>query len=221
MKTKAFTVNDDRRSTMNAGWLMVLALSLIIYHLSFSHAVAQTFLDRLQKPAEGQGTITLHQDTALSSLVLDPQSTVKPERRENTQPPTLNSQPSTPNSQPSTPPNTSTTPNTSTPNTSTPNTQPPTPNSGRTRHVIQGYRIQAYAGGNSRQDRKNAERTANNLRTQLPVGVPVSAHFYPPRWICYVGAYRTREEAQQMLRTVKNLGYSQALIVRGKVTVYQ
>ena len=162
------------------------------------NTTAQTFLDRLQKPAEGQGTITLHQDSALSSLVLDPQSTVKPERRENTQPPT---------------------PNTSTSNTSTPNT--PTPNSGRTRHVIQGYRIQAYAGGNSRQDRKNAERTANNLRTQLPVGVPVSAHFYPPRWICYVGAYRTREEAQQMLRTVKNLGYSQALIVRGKITVYQ
>ena len=185
------------------------------------NTTAQTFLDRLQKPVEGQGTITLHQDTALSSLVLDPQSTVKPERRENTQPSTPNSQPSTLNPQPSTTPNTST-PNTSTPNTSTtPNTQHPTPNSVRTRHVIQGYRIQAYAGGNSRQDRKNAERTANNLRTQLPVGVPVSAHFYPPRWICYVGAYRTREEAQQMLRTVKNLGYSQALIVRGKVTVYQ
>ena len=183
------------------------------------NTTAQTFLDRLQKPAEGQGTITLHQDSALSSLVLDPQSTVKPERRENTQPPTPNtstsntSTPNTPTPNTSTP-NTSTTPNTPTPNTST-------PNSGRTRHVIQGYRIQAYAGGNSRQDRKNAERTANNLRTQLPVGVPVSAHFYPPRWICYVGAYRTREEAQQMLRTVKNLGYSQALIVRGKVTIYQ
>ena len=168
--------------------------------------VAQTFLDRLQKPVDGQGTVTVHQDTAINRIVLDPQSTVKPEDRKPT----------------TTTANTATTTTTGTTTTSTETTTTtttPTTTTTRTRHTINGYKVQAFAGGNSREDRKKAERIASEIRAQLP-NVSVSAHFYSPRWVCRVGNYRTREEAQQMLTTLKNMGYSQALIVKSKVSVY-
>jgi len=173
------------------------------------NTTAQTFLDRLQQPVAGQGTITVHQDTAINQVILNPQSTLKPEDRRPAETSTSTST--------GTSTSTSTTTSTSRPDTTTTVT---TPTTGRTRRVVNGFRIQAFAGGNSREDRKKAERTANAIRSQLP-NVPVSAHFYPPRWICYVGSFRTHEEAAQMLRTVKGLGYNQALIVKAKVTVYQ
>ena len=168
--------------------------------------VAQTFLDRLQKPVDGQGTVTVHQDTAINRIVLDPQSTVKPEDRKPTT--------TTANTA-----STATTGTTTTSTETTTTTTTPTTTTTRTRHTINGYKVQAFAGGNSREDRKKAERIASEIRAQLP-NVSVSAHFYSPRWVCRVGNYRTREEAQQMLTTLKNMGYSQALIVKSKVSVY-
>ena len=114
---------------------------------------AQTFLDRLQKPVNGQGTVTLHQDSAINRIVLDPQSTVKPEDRKPTQT-------TTPTRQNNTAANDSTR--------TTPATTPATTTTVRTRRVIDGYKVQAFAGGNSREDRKKAERVANEIRTQLP-----------------------------------------------------
>jgi hypothetical protein len=35
-----------------------------------------------------------------------------------------------------------------------------------------------------------------------------------------MGNYRTYEEAHDVLRQVKQLGYSSAVIVKGKITVY-
>ena len=49
--------------------------------------------------------------------------------------------------------------------------------------------------------------------------MPVYVHFYSPRWICRVGNYRTYEEAHQMLQNLRKLGYNQASIVKGKITV--
>ena len=171
--------------------------------------VAQTFLDRLQKPVDGQGTVTVHQDTAINRIVLDPQSTVKPEDRK----------PTTTTSNTASTATTTTTGTTTTSTETTTTTTTPTTTTTRTRHTINGYKVQAFAGGNSREDRKKAERIASEIRAQLP-NVSVSAHFYSPRWVCRVGNYRTREEAQQMLTTLKNMGYSQALIVKSKVSVY-
>jgi hypothetical protein len=81
-----------------------------------------------------------------------------------------------------------------------------------------GYRVQAFAGGNSRADRQKAEHMGNSIRAQFP-NVPVYVHFYSPRWICRVGNYRTYEEAHQMLVSLRNMGYTQATIVKGKITV--
>ena len=85
-------------------------------------------------------------------------------------------------------------------------------------HKIAGYRVQVYAGGNSRNDRVKAERTGSEIKALFP-GVPVYVHFYSPRWICRMGNYRTYEEAHEILTRVKSLGYDSAIIVKGKITV--
>ena len=85
-------------------------------------------------------------------------------------------------------------------------------------YKINGYRVQVYAGGNSRADRQRAETARDKIKQTFP-NEPVYVHFYSPRWICRVGNYRSYEEAAHILKQVKSLGYNQASIVRGKITV--
>ena len=88
----------------------------------------------------------------------------------------------------------------------------------RKSYKINGYRVQAFAGGNSRADRLRAESIRDNIKQVLP-NEPIFVHFDSPRWICRVGNYRSYEEAARILKQVKGLGYKQACIVRGKITV--
>ncbi len=88
----------------------------------------------------------------------------------------------------------------------------------RRSYKTSGYRVQVYAGGNSRTDRQKAESIRDDIKQSLP-NEPIYVHFYSPRWICRVGNYRSYEEAAQMLEQVRKLGYKQASIVRGKITV--
>ena len=85
-------------------------------------------------------------------------------------------------------------------------------------YKINGFRVQVFAGGNSRSDRLKAEKIGDEIKTLYP-GTPVYVHFYSPRWICRMGNYRTYEEAHEVLRSVKQLGYQSAIIVKGKITV--
>ena len=85
-------------------------------------------------------------------------------------------------------------------------------------YKVNGYRVQVFAGGNSRNDRLKAERTGENIKSAFP-DEPIYVHFYSPRWICRIGNYRTYEEAHEVLQRVKQLGYDSAIIVKGKITV--
>ena len=85
-------------------------------------------------------------------------------------------------------------------------------------YKVTGYRVQVFAGGNSRNDRLKAEKTGSEIKSLFP-GVPVYVHFYSPRWICRMGNYRTYEEAHEVLKRVKDVGYQSAIIVKGKITV--
>ena len=204
--------------------MMVIVLSFIICHLSFSPARAQTFTQRIQqRNSNGQGTITIHEDENISKLV---NSEVL-----------NNTKQATPSNVPT--PNSSTVgKNTSTTKPTTPTTKPTVVNgttigdNSETNETnpdlskkvmrggmkVNGYRVQAFAGGNSRKDRVQAEQIGNNIKSHF-ANVPVYVHFYSPRWICRVGNYRTYEEAHQMLVQLRNLGYNQASIVKGKITV--
>lgn len=83
---------------------------------------------------------------------------------------------------------------------------------------VTGYRVQAYSGGNSRADRQKAESIGNAIKLRFP-DMPVYVHFYSPRWICRVGNFRTYDEANEVLKEIKSMGYRQACIVKGKITV--
>ena len=172
-------------------------------------AGAQTFTQRLQKqPSAGQGSVTIHQSDSIDKLV---NTTV------------LTTTKSSTTTKTSTPSATSTTSKstaiaTATQPVETPDTTNLSQKMIRNGHKVMGYRVQAFAGGNSRKDRQKAEQTRNSIKSHYP-NVPVYVHFYSPRWICRVGNYRTYEEAHQMLVSLRELGFDQATIVKGKITV--
>lgn len=85
-------------------------------------------------------------------------------------------------------------------------------------YKVTGYRVQAFAGGNSRTDRQKAEQIGNAIKIKYP-DQPVYVHFYSPRWICRVGNYRNLADAQKMLAKIRAMGYKQACLVKGKITV--
>ena len=85
-------------------------------------------------------------------------------------------------------------------------------------YKVNGYRVQVFAGGNSRNDRIKAERIGSEIKALFP-GEPIYVHFYSPRWICRMGNYRTYEEAHDVLTRVKSNGYDSAIIIKGKITV--
>lgn len=81
-----------------------------------------------------------------------------------------------------------------------------------------GYRVQAFAGGNSRKDRIAAQKAGNTIKMRYP-DQPVYVHFYSPRWICRVGNFRSLDEATKMLHQIRAMGYRSASLVKGMITV--
>ena len=187
-----------------------------------------TFTQRIQKSNAGEGKVTVTQSKEIDDLVNGPQDVVTPVKQ-NTQ--------TTPSNQ--TTQKTQTTQNTQStqkqaeekpqqtqrPQVSTqPEMTPDTTYTDESRkkvlkgYKVNGYRVQVFAGGNSRDARVKAEKTGREINALFP-GEPVYVHFYSPRWICRMGNYRTYEEAHQILNAVKKLGYKSAIIVKGKITV--
>ena len=169
-------------------------------------AGAQTFTQRLQKqPSAGQGSVTIHQSDSIDKLV-------------NTTVLTTSTPSATSHTSATSTTSKSTAIATATQPVETPDTTNLSQKMIRNGHKVMGYRVQAFAGGNSRKDRQKAEQTRNSIKSHYP-NVPVYVHFYSPRWICRVGNYRTYEEAYQMLVSLRELGFDQATIVKGKITV--
>lgn len=188
-------------------------ISIIILCIGIlTNADAQTFTQRIQKQVAGQGSITIRQDSVIDQLVnsatLGIKSSGQAAKTSQTSP-TSTSSPS------------SSTSHTSSTSPTTTSAIPDTIDTSKKimrGMKITGYRVQVFAGGNSRADRQKAERIRDDIKAHFST-VPVYAHFYSPRWICRVGNYRTYEEAHQMLVTLRNIGYTQATIVKGKITV--
>ena len=66
-----------------------------------------------------------------------------------------------------------------------------------------GYRVQVYAGGNSRVARNEAFNIETIIKADFP-DMPVYTYFQPPRWLCRVGDFRSIEEADQAKRLLKS-----------------
>ena len=191
---------------------------LPFYLFTFLPLNAQTFTQRIQQQTAGQGTVTIHESTEIDQLVNEsklgpvasPTSTTKPA----TTKPTTTKPSNTTTNDPSKASSQSAQEETSEEGAAEPTKKIMTGG-----YKINGYRVQAFAGGNSRKDRQQAESVGNQIKSSYP-GVPVYVHFYSPRWICRVGNYRTYEEAHQMLLSLRKMGFSEAVVVKGKITVY-
>ena len=82
-----------------------------------------------------------------------------------------------------------------------------------------GYRVQVYAGNNSRVARQEANDMAELIKTEFPE-LPVYAFFQPPRWLCRVGDYRSIEEADASMRMLKATGkFKEVSIVREQINI--
>ncbi len=203
--------------------------------LSVATANAQSFLDRLQTQTKGKGSVTVTQSADIDRLV---NGTAYGTAAAAVQKKPVESKPSsvsganTGTVQAKTtekPTQHHTTAATAKAGTSSPKaetgtteaevrTADPRPKVMGNSHKVNGYRVQAFAGGNTRADKQKAQRIGNAIKASYP-DEPVYVHFYSPRWICRVGNYRTYEEAHKMLLELRELGYKQALIVKGKITV--
>ena len=164
----------------------------------------ETFTERLQQPVEGKGTVVLRQDAEVTALVNGTASmrrtASKPLRtmagnRSGHEGDTLQASSHALEI----------------------DTLALTPG-----HKVRmnGYRVQVYAGGNSRDAKRRAYQMEAQVRQSFPEQ-PVYTRFVSPRWICHVGDFRTREEALQLLSDMRKTGhFPEAITVRCKINSY-
>ena len=179
---------------------------------------AQTFLDRLKKPAKDKAVVTVTQDAAIDKLVngdITAKTTVvnKKEHAASTKKESAHSASTKKESAHSA--TTTTTPPASSSTIDEPDMSKKVM---KNSYKVTGYRVQAFTGGNTRSDRQAAENVGNAIKRRFPEQ-PIYVHFYSPRWICRVGNFRTYEEAHAMLVEIREMGYKQASIVKGKISV--
>ena len=87
-----------------------------------------------------------------------------------------------------------------------------TPTLAGTRVQARGYRVQVYAGGNTRAAREAALRAASSIRSAFP-DLSIYTEFISPRWVCRVGDCRTYEDADRLLRDIRALGTFKELTI--------
>lgn len=82
-----------------------------------------------------------------------------------------------------------------------------------------GYRVQVYAGNNSRQAREEAIGVSAKVKEYFPE-LPVYTHFTSPRWLCRVGDFKSIEEADAMMRKLKGTGvFKEVSIVKEQINI--
>lgn len=82
-----------------------------------------------------------------------------------------------------------------------------------------GFRIQAYAGNNTRQAKNEAYSVGARIKDHFPE-LPIYTSFNPPRWLCRVGDFRSIEEADAMMRKLKATGmFKEVSIVKDQINI--
>lgn len=171
--------------------LLLLSHFLIFSFSQPLFAQTQPFTERLQKAVSGQGTVRLHQDADIVALV---NGTA---RRSVTTTRSLL---------------------TSTDSLLLANDSLLMGTGRKVR--MNGYRVQVYAGGNSRDAKRRAYQVEALVKKLFPEQ-PVYTRFVSPRWICHVGDFKTRAEALRLLKDMRRTGkFSEAITVRCKINAY-
>ncbi len=153
----------------------------------------QKFVDKLVKPADGQGTVRVFQDAGITRMVNG--GGAEDEASTSLSDPGRASRPATEDANSSA-------------------------GTGPVRKMkAKGYRIQVYAGGNSRAARQEAQRAAGKVKSYFS-DMATYTHFQSPHWICRVGDFRTYEEANQALHELRaTKQFDEALIVKSVIQI--
>ena len=158
------------KMTKNESRMMRYFLLVVCMFCGAAAFAQVNIVDELQKQRVGQGTVTVHQDAKIASLL----GTVYVKSDNDMEPKVL-----------------------------------------KTR----GYRVQVYAGNNSRIARQEANDVAEQIKVEFPE-LSVYAFFQPPRWLCRVGDYRSIEEADAAMRRLKATGkFKEVSIVREQINI--
>ena len=92
--------------------------------------------------------------------------------------------------------------------------------SAQTRIRIDGYRVQIYSGGNTRQAKSEAQQMARRAEIWFADQHNVYTHFASPHWVCRVGDFKSRYEAQQLLTEMRqSKRFPGAVIVKSKINI--
>ena len=162
----------------------------------------ETFVERLQRPVTGQGRVLVRHDAEIAALVSgrmlkNGDESLNKNRLEQTVSTTaLGSQ---------------------TPDTLLHDTLLWAPG-----HKVRmnGFRVQVYAGGNSREAKRRAYQMEGQVKHLFP-DQPVYTRFVPPRWICHVGDFQTRQEALELLESLRKTGrFPEAITVKCKINAF-
>lgn len=156
----------------------VLSIVLPLCAFSAYAQTADTYTRHLRQQKAGAGTVTVTQDAEIEALVNN-EATKKKEEK----PPLAGAKQEKPAHR-----------------------QTPERRLGMTgsrqRYKAKGYRIQIFTGGNSRTDRQAARRMEQKCKKAFPE-LSAYVHFVSPRWICRVGDFRTREDANKYLHLIR------------------
>ncbi len=83
-----------------------------------------------------------------------------------------------------------------------------------------GYRVQVYAGSNSRVARTEAGNMGDMVKSYFPE-TRVYTFFSSPRWLCRIGDFRSIEEADAMMRKLKATGiFKEVAIVKDNINIH-
>lgn len=82
-----------------------------------------------------------------------------------------------------------------------------------------GYRIQVYAGNNTRESKNEAHSVASRVKEHFPE-LAVYTSFNLPRWLCRAGDFRSIEEADAMMRQLRATGvFKEVSIVKDQINI--
>lgn len=83
-----------------------------------------------------------------------------------------------------------------------------------------GYRVQVYAGNNTRAAKNKAHEMGVRVKELFP-DLPVYTSFNPPRWLCRAGDFSSIEEADAVMRQLRALGgdFKAVSIVREQINI--
>lgn len=84
----------------------------------------------------------------------------------------------------------------------------------RQRYKARGFRIQIYTGGNTRNHRAQAQKIAQKSRQAAPE-LSTYIQFLSPHWVCRVGDFRQREDAERYAKKLRSAGVSRETRIIG------